>query len=146
MGFFDVSDYVGGKADWLAAGLLTKGKDSNTARIGTIARQDVPTSRLTDRILERTNADFCVVLNEHGVVMGLIDEAATRRSGSIVGDIMTVGPSTFRPDVPLEEMREYMGKRDMDHALVTTPDGVYVGVVYLRDIVSAIEETRRGQD
>jgi CBS domain-containing protein len=74
--------------------------------------------------------------------MGLLDADRVRdRTGTVASEVMTPGPSTFRPDVPLEEMLDYMTKRDVEYALVTTPDGVYLGVVYLRDIVSALSST-----
>ena len=40
MGFRDVSDYVDGKVDWMAAGLPTEGTNAQRPRAGTVARRD----------------------------------------------------------------------------------------------------------
>jgi hypothetical protein len=47
---------------------------------------------------------------------------------------MEPGPSTFRANVSLDEMHEYMARRDMEYAIITDPDGVYLGVLWLKDI------------
>ena len=42
---------------------------------------------------------------------------------------MICGPSTFRPSVSLDEMKEYFGKHDLASAPITTPDGVLLGLL-----------------
>ena len=128
-------DYVGGKADWLASGLPTEGKLAGASRAGGLARTDVLTCELTDRLgeawerLEGSDADQCVVVNEENVVLGrLRKEAIDLNLEATVEAVMESGPSTFRPSVSLGEMAEYMTKRAMSDALITTSDGVPVGV------------------
>jgi len=41
---------------------------------------------------------------------------------------MRSGPSTFRPNVTVEEMVRFMGERDISTALVTTSEGRLVGL------------------
>ena len=81
MGFTRVYDYVAGKLDWLAAGLPTEGTNAMRPRAADLARKDVPTGR-PDEHLEDVRArvgaagwDACVVVNEAGVVLGLLRAA-----------------------------------------------------------------------
>src|SRR2546425_8692661 len=50
MGFGDVSDYVDGKLDWMAAGLPTEGTNAQLPRAGAVARSDSPTCRLDETL------------------------------------------------------------------------------------------------
>jgi predicted transcriptional regulator len=45
---------------------------------------------------------------------------------------MRPGPSTFRPNVPIQEMAEYMIDHDLVSSPITTSDGRLVGLL-LRD-------------
>ncbi|MGH2720185.1 MAG: hypothetical protein ACRDJO_01105 [Actinomycetota bacterium] len=43
---------------------------------------------------------------------------------------MNTAPSTFRPDVPVDELRTWMGRHPEVHAApVTTPEGRILGTV-----------------
>src|SRR5919201_3516780 len=85
-GFTEVHDYVAGKLDWLAAGLPTEGTNAARPRAGNLARRDVPTCGLDERlgdVRERVRAagwDACVVVNAERVVFGLL------RAGELEGD------------------------------------------------------------
>ena len=50
LGFGDVYDYVAGKLDWMAAGLPTDGTNAQHPRAGDVARKDVPTAQLDERL------------------------------------------------------------------------------------------------
>ena len=52
LGFTQVYDYVAGKLDWLAAGLTSEGSNAQQPRAGDVARSDVPTCRLQERLGE----------------------------------------------------------------------------------------------
>ena len=140
LGFTKVFDYVAGKADWSASGLPMEGKLANYCRAGSVARADVPTCRLTDRVadaLEQVQASdhcVCVVTNDEGVVLGRLGERAllTDPEG-LVEQVMESGPTTTRPDDPLEAITERLRGRGVDSILVTTPDGRLVGILYLED-------------
>ncbi len=140
LGFTQVFDYVAGKADWLASGLPIEGKLANFCRAGSVARTDVPTCRLTDRVadaLKQVQASdhcVCVVTNDEGVVLGRLGERAllTNPDG-LVEQVMESGPTTTRPDDPLEAITERLRGRGVDSILVTTPDGRLVGILYLED-------------
>ena len=52
LGFREVYDYAAGEADWFAGGLPREGRDAAIPRAGDVARRDVPTCGLDDRVGE----------------------------------------------------------------------------------------------
>ena len=75
---FTVYRYQAGKMDWFAAGLPREGSDANVPRIADVAKRDVPTCRLEERIGDlrdrlRTNGRKpVVVVDADRVVLGLV--------------------------------------------------------------------------
>jgi hypothetical protein len=47
---------------------------------------------------------------------------------------MEPGPSTVRPDTAPDKLAECLRSRDLRTALVTTPEGVLIGIVRRDDI------------
>ncbi len=147
LGFTKVFDYVAGKADWSANGLPMEGKLANYCRAGSVARADVPTCRLTDRVadaLEQVQASdhcVCVVTNDEGVVLGRLGERAllTNPEG-LVEQVMESGPTTTRPDDPLDAITERLRGRGVDSILVATPDGRLVGILYREEAERVLAE------
>jgi rhodanese-related sulfurtransferase/CBS domain-containing protein len=136
LGFTQVFDYVAGKVDWLANGLPTEGKRVAVPRVGEHVRRDVSTCHLTDRLGEvaehvrASGLDGCVVVNEERVVLGLLRRRALDGDPQqLVEEVMEPGPSTFRPDVALDEMTAYLRQRQLGSVLVTTADGRLVGIL-----------------
>ena len=84
LGFSKVFDYVAGKADWMASGLPVEGKLADYPRAGSVARTDIPTCRLTDRLgdaRDRTldaDQNVCVVVNDDRIVLGRLRGDALR--------------------------------------------------------------------
>jgi Mg/Co/Ni transporter MgtE len=147
LGFRDVYDYVDGKLDWLAAGLPTEGTNAKKPRAADIARHDVPTCRLDERLAdvrERVRAadwDACVVTNDAGIVLGLLRSKELDADGDKrVQEVMLPGPSTFRPYVPASEMAHYMTEHDLVSAPITTSDGKLLGLLLREDALSAHED------
>src|SRR5437870_5087590 len=76
LGFPQVYDYASGKSDWLAAGLPVEGEGVGRLAADALV-QDVPTCR-SDEPIEAARArlgeqwPFCVVVDETGVVLGLV--------------------------------------------------------------------------
>ena len=127
-------DYVDGKTDWFAYGLPSEGRSTVAPRIGDVARRDVPTCRLSDPIsdvLKRARAagwKVCVVVSDDNIVLGLLlDDALHADPRLPIEQVMESGPSTFRPNVSVEEITSYMRDHHLDSVLVTTPDGRLVG-------------------
>ena len=144
-------DYEAGKQDWAAAGLPTEGKLAERPRAGNVSRRDAPTCRLDETlgpIKERVRAsgfDVCVVVNEDRIVMGMLREEQLSSPDDLPAEqAMRAGPSTFRPNVGIMEMAEFMVEHDLPSAPITTSDGRLVGLLLRDDALrTALEEHRR---
>ena len=141
LGFVDLYDYAGGKADWLANGFPTEGTAADRLRIGAKAHRDTPTCRINETIAGASHRafgagyDHCVVVNEGNVVLGILDSSALRQGDDTrVETLMRGGPSTFRPSTPVDELKEFLAKRGLRRALVTKPDGRLIGTVFAEDL------------
>jgi CBS domain-containing protein len=116
------------------------------ARAGGLARRDVPTARLEERLgevrerVEASDHDTAVVVNGEGVVLGLLrPKHLDGDAETPVGEAMAPGPSTFRPHVYIMEMAEFMQRHDLPSTPITTGDGVLVGLLLREDAVQAAE-------
>lgn len=130
----------------MAAGFATEGTNAAHPRAGTVARKDVPTAGLTERlgdVSERARHagwDAAVVVDGGRVVLGLLREKELGADPDLaVESAMRPGPSTFRPYVPIKEMADYMTKKDLVNAPITTSDGVLVGLLLRSDAVAQAE-------
>src|SRR5687768_6680406 len=107
IGFAPVYDYVGGKADWGAAGLPREGTAAGAPTAADAARADVPTCSLEAELVEvrsrvaEADWEICVVVNDAGVVLGRLGHRALQEaSAGTVEEAMTEGPGTVRPGAP----------------------------------------------
>jgi CBS domain-containing protein len=146
LGFREVYEYRGGKADWLAAGLPTEGSGSGKPRVLQYVVRDVPTCRLGDKLADaaaRASArgwDVCMVVNEQGILLGRLDRKELSGDGALLVDhAMRPGPSTYRPDTPAAELRHLMAHRGIGKLPVTTGDGRLLGVV-CRDALDDLDD------
>jgi predicted transcriptional regulator len=151
MGFTQVHDYTAGKLDWLAAGLSTEGSNARHPRAVDVARGDVPTCGLNDRlgeVAERVRAagwDACVVVNPERVVFGLLRAKQLDADPALrIEQAMRPGPSTFRPYVSIVEMAQYMADHDLENSPITTSDGRLVGLLRRRDATRVASELGKG--
>ena len=140
LGFGEVYDYVAGKLDWMAAGLPTEGTNGAQPRAGDVARKDVPTAGLRERlgdVRERVRSlgwDAVVVINQERVVFGLLRSKELDKDPDLTMEqAMRPGPSTFRPHVAIKEMADYMAKHMLDSSPITTSDGRLVGLLLQKD-------------
>jgi CBS domain-containing protein len=152
MGFTQVYDYAAGKLDWLAAGLPTEGSNAERPRAGQVARADVPTCALDERlgeVAERVRAagwQACVVVNAERVVLGLLRAKELVADPSLrIEQAMRPGPSTFRPHASITELARFMIQHDVDSSPVTTSDGRLVGLLLRRDATRVADELARGE-
>lgn len=77
-----------------------------------------------------TDWDQCIVINDSRVVLGRLGRSAIHADDArSVEEAMSEGPSTVRPDVPLEELLARLERQQLQTALVTSSDGVLIGVV-----------------
>jgi len=140
LGFREVYDYVAGKLDWMAAGLPTEGTNARHPRAGDVARKDVPTAQLDERlgdVRERVRAkgwEAVVVINSERVVLGLLRSKELEKDPDLrMEQAMRPGPSTFRPYVSIKEMAENMTKHMLESSPITTSDGRLVGLLLQKD-------------
>jgi len=119
--------------DWFTAGLPREGSDANVPRIADVAQRGVPTCRLEERIgdvRDRVRRKPVVVVDADRVVLGLVGpDGLTGDPAAGVEEVMDLAPVTFRPNLRIGEMPEYSKKHRVQHALVTTNDGILVGLI-----------------
>ena len=142
LGFDKVYEYKAGKLDWMAAGLPTEGENSNKPRAGSVARRDVPLTRLGERLGDVADRvagigwNVVVVVDEHRVVLGLLRAGELAKDPELsIEEAMRPGPSTFRPYVPIKEMADSMTQHKLESSPITTSDGRLVGILFREDAV-----------
>ncbi len=138
IGFTEVYDYTGGKANWGAFGLPLEGTAG--PRAGDHVRADVPTCSPAERLqdvrarVQAAEWDTCIVVNEQRVVFGRLGRRALAREDDISAEeAMTPGPSTVRPNVTVESMLERMERQSLGNVVVTRLDGVLLGLLRRED-------------
>ena len=136
LGYQRVYDYVDGIADWKAAGLATEGTADPEQRVVDAMRSDVPTCQPDHAIGEvRSSAidsgwDMCVVVDCDGMAIGRIRGAGFDADADrLAVDVMETGPSTVRPDQPLEPLVQRMQQANAPNVIVTTPQGELLGIL-----------------
>jgi Mg/Co/Ni transporter MgtE len=149
LGFAEVYDYVAGKLDWMAAGLPTEGTNAAHPRAGEVARKDVPTARLEERLgdvsrrVKESGWDAVVVVNQERVVLGLLRSKELEKDPELSMErAMRPGPSTFRPYVAIKEMAEHMTKHMLESSPITTSDGRLVGLLFQKDAIREAGEVK----
>jgi CBS domain-containing protein len=140
LGFTRVHHYTPGKDGWLTMGLPTEGPDAATPRAGDVADRDIPTCALDDRLgdvrdrLRSTGQTSCIVVNDQRVILGRVrGEALDGDAEQSVEAVMEAGPTTVRPSAPLDALIARMQKRKTGSIVVSTADGVLVGVLRRED-------------
>jgi CBS domain-containing protein len=145
LGFPDVSDYVAGKADWLAHGLPREGEKAAEPRAIDLAVKDVVTCGLDDRVgevRERVSGsryDFAFVVSANRVLLGRLGHAALEADPRLTaGAVMEPGPSTIRPDSTLEPLADRMRSSHMTTLPITDPEGLLLGAIRREDLEAAL--------
>jgi CBS domain-containing protein len=116
--------------DWVAFGLpVEKGKNRPSMLIEEIERQ-VPTCQLNESVeeakrrAEKLGFQLCVVVNEEGIVLGLVEKDAWKKDSAMaVETIMDPGPTTLRPSYLVEDAVELLARQNQDGILVTSSEG-----------------------
>jgi rhodanese-related sulfurtransferase len=135
MGFQEVYRYTPGKADWLAAGWETEGREAKKVRIRQMIQKDAPTCSLRERLEDvksrrRPNQDLCVVVNDRNIVLGVIQgERWDANPQARVAEVMQPGPRTIRPDLEPKDAQRMLRNYDAPTAIVTTSDGELLGII-----------------
>ncbi len=138
-GFTEVYDYTAGIADWKAAGLPVEGSPSDEPAVADATRPDPPTCHVRVTIGEardgvRQDWDECIVLDCDGIVVGRLRGKAWDNPGDTpVESVMETGPTTVRPDEPLQPLIDRMTTRGTRLVIVTTPQGKLLGALFRED-------------
>jgi len=133
----------------LAAGLPTEGTNADKPRAGAVARADAPTCKLDERVgdVRARIGDWnaCVVVNDEGIVQGLLREKELASDADKrIEEVMRPGPSTFRPHVPIAEMAQFMQEHNLESSPITTSEGKLVGLLRRDDAVEAFHREHEG--
>src|SRR5262245_5149494 len=141
LGFGEVYDYAAGKADWFAAGLPIEGEVAREVFSGQLARSDVPSCALQDRLgevrerAESAGWDQAVVLDDRDVLLGWLSHDVLHLDPAVEAvTVMQEGPLTLRRNVPVGEAATWMDGRHLDSVLVTSSDGIFLGVLRRQDL------------
>src|SRR5919197_4962458 len=141
LGFEQVHDYVGGKADWLANGLPREGAKATVRYAGDLADSEPPTCALDTRLadvraaLDGSRYGFSLVVNEQRIVLGRVRRSAITDADptATAERAMEPGPSTVRYNLHAADLVQRLADRDLKTAVVTTPGGCLVGVFHRAD-------------
>lgn len=78
---------------------------------------------------------FALVVSDGGVLLGRLRRAMLEGdSQAVAADVMEPGPSTVRANVAADALRDRLRSRDLRTAVVTTPEGLLLGIVRRRDL------------
>jgi rhodanese-related sulfurtransferase len=141
LGFTDVHDYAPSKEGWMAAALAVEGSSDRQTYAIDIARRDVPTcppAASVGGLREQFEKwPMCVVVDDRRVVLGAVrPEVVALQPATSVSAVLQPAPSTVRPSVPIRDLQRSMGEDGKEHVLVTTYEGVLIGLVRNEDFVA----------
>jgi CBS domain-containing protein len=147
LGYGPVHRYVGGKADWSAAGWEREGRLDARPFAGDLADRSVPTCTPDERVGEvhaRVTAsgwDRAVVVGNGGVVLGMLSGPRLLADAQLPAELgMDSAPSTFRPSLPARELRDYMREKNVQDVLVSDSDGVLLGALDRRTVEESVHD------
>jgi CBS-domain-containing membrane protein len=134
LGYGPLYDYAAGKADWLAAGLPTVTRAERPLRAADVMDRNVatcgPDQVVADIVATGGPGGVWVVVNQQRVVLGRL------RADHVDGDdrrraeeVMEPGPATVRADAPAAETTERLHARGAVSVIVSSPEGVLLGLV-----------------
>ena len=132
---FEAYEYSAGKADWISAGWETwrapesprQARDAMQTDVATCA----PETPVADLVETVEAAGSVLVVNAERVVLGRIRrrQLAEAAPGSEAEEAMRPGPVTVRPLEPLDPLLQRMEKANVSEMVVTSSEGVLLGVV-----------------
>jgi CBS domain-containing protein len=113
---------------------------------GRVIRDDAALCRPTDRIsdvresIERSPYPFALVTSDNGTLLGRAPSSALDpASERPVWDVAEPGPKTFRPHVSAVKVVAVLADKGLRWAIVTTPEGRFLGVASREDLEAARE-------
>ncbi len=147
LGFERIHDFVGGKLEWLAAGLPPEGTGPHYAVAGeaivpaTYACGPGTHSGMIRSKLEAGSDSMCAVTNEEHILLGRVRWRDLPEADDVpVEDFMQPGPATVRT---IEELRPLVGrmqKAGVKTIFVTNSKGRLLGMLRRDDAERALRE------
>jgi hypothetical protein len=87
---------------------------------------------------------MCVVVNDRRVPLGALSlEAMAIDPNGAAEQLMESGPTAIRPSWTFEETSEYLKKQNQDRVLITTSEGILIGVYFQADAERYMDNFRR---
>jgi Mg/Co/Ni transporter MgtE len=127
--------------DWLAHNLPTVGDLADRPTVGSKLRTDVPPARPDETIgairarVDASPYRFALVVAADTTLLGRLRHATlTGDPDRVAIDAAEPGPATIRPHQPLTETAEQLRRDDLTYAVVTTPEGHLLGILYRNDL------------
>jgi predicted transcriptional regulator len=108
---------------------------------------DEPIGEVRERV-RAAGWDVCVVTNDERIVMGLLREKqlGSGKDDDPIERVMRPGPSTFRPNVPIAEMADYLVEHDLPSSPITSSDGRLIGLLLREDAARSAHEEHLHHD
>ena len=145
-------DYVASKSDWFACGMPREGDAADVLWAGDLV-DDVPTCASEDQVGEvrervlRSGHDFCVVVNEEDVILGLLrGDALAKDENARADEVMELGPKTTPPSEPVEGLLEARSSQGVKNFLIATSHGVLLGALSRDEAERALKKREREQE
>lgn len=134
----EVYDYAASKVAWFAMDRPAEGTVPDPERAGVIARPAVtcaPDTGLTE-LPEAGPGGVVLVVDHRRVVLGAIEPAAIQgaAAGATALDVAHPAPRSVRPSITAEELARSMDRAGERYVVVSTLDGVVVGIVERADL------------
>jgi Mg/Co/Ni transporter MgtE len=86
---------------------------------------------------------MCVVINGRRVPLGALSlEAMIADPNAAAEELMEPGPTTIRPSWTFEQTSEYLKRQNQDRVLVTTSEGILIGVYFQADAERRMDNFR----
>jgi rhodanese-related sulfurtransferase len=135
-GFGDVYDYTGSKAAWLAMDLPAEGTIPAGERAGHLARRAVTCAPSVDvaAVPDAGPGGVVLVVDGDGRVLGSVHPDEVPSSPGTVLDVAHPAPSSVRPSITADELARSMDDAGESYVVVSTLDGVLVGIVERDDL------------
>jgi len=134
-GFAEVYDYTGSKVAWLAMQLPYEGTVPLAVRAGTLARPATtcpPDTSIGD-LPDPGPGGVVLVVDEDDRVLGSLRPGALSGEGTAL-DVAFPAPGSVRPSIQADELAQSMEQSGESHVVVSTLDGVLIGIVERDDL------------
>lgn len=137
-GYADVYDYAASKVAWFAMDRPAEGTVPDPERAGVLARPAAtcgPDTSLRD-LPEAGPGGVVLVLDHRRIVLGALrpGDVAGAAADVTVLDVAHPAPVSVRPSITATELARSMDRRGEDHVVVSTLDGVLLGIVERADL------------